>query len=238
MWSINKTVPLINFRTSLQRQCWSIWTVACPAARASGTPRWEYTRWWRSLGQQTVPPGRNKGSVGDPQRAGRTPSGMEATATQLLCERPGCAGSPFSQFAFTLACLEVTRCSQQVTPKSPESDTQHYPWFTTFNSIPVSSSASGETNLWSKMTLWWPKVSWGFPHSSVGKESACNVEDLGSIPGSGRPSGEGNGNPLQYSCLENPMDRGAWWAKVHGAARVGHNLVTKPNQTKVPCTPE
>ena len=70
----------------------------------------------------------------------------------------------------------------------------------------------------------------GFPHSSVGKESACNAEDLGSIPGSGKPSGEGNGNPLQYSCLENPMDRGAWWAKVHGAARVGHDLVTKQNQ--------
>ena len=47
----------------------------------------------------------------------------------------------------------------------------------------------------------------GFPHSSVGKKSACNAGDLGSIPGSGRPPGEGNGNPLQYSCLENPMDR-------------------------------
>ena len=49
----------------------------------------------------------------------------------------------------------------------------------------------------------------GFPHSSVGKEPACNAEDPGSIPGSGRSSGEGNGYPLQYSCLENPMDRGA-----------------------------
>ena len=47
--------------------------------------------------------------------------------------------------------------------------------------------------------------------------SACNVGDLGSIPGSGRSPGEGNGNPLQYSCLENPMDRGAWW--VHGVAK-------------------
>ena len=50
------------------------------------------------------------------------------------------------------------------------------------------------------------------PYSSVGKESACNAGDLGSIPGSGRSSGEGNGNPIQYSCLENPMDRGAWQA--------------------------
>ena len=49
----------------------------------------------------------------------------------------------------------------------------------------------------------------GFPHSSVGKESACNEGDLGSIPGLGRSPGEGSGNPLQYSCPENPMDRGA-----------------------------
>ena len=68
----------------------------------------------------------------------------------------------------------------------------------------------------------------GFPHSSVGKESACNAGDPGSIPGSGRSPGEGNGNPLQYSCLENPMDRGAWQATAHGVTRVGHNLTTKP----------
>ena len=48
---------------------------------------------------------------------------------------------------------------------------------------------------------------------------AYNVGDLGSIPGLGRSSGEGNGNPLQYSCLENPMDRGVWWATVHGVAK-------------------
>ena len=54
----------------------------------------------------------------------------------------------------------------------------------------------------------------GFPGGSVGKESALKAGDLGSIPGSGRSSGEGNGNPLQYSCLENSMDRGAWWATV------------------------
>ena len=49
----------------------------------------------------------------------------------------------------------------------------------------------------------------GFPGSPDGKESACNAGDLGSIPGLGKSPGEGNGNPLQYSCLENPMDRGA-----------------------------
>ena len=68
----------------------------------------------------------------------------------------------------------------------------------------------------------------GFPHSSVAKEYVCNAGDLGSIPGLGRSPGEGNGNPLQYSCLENPMDRGVWWATVHGVARVKHDLVTKP----------
>ena len=56
----------------------------------------------------------------------------------------------------------------------------------------------------------------GLPCSSVGKESDCNAGDVGSIPGLGRSSGEGNGNPFRYSCLENPMDRGAWRATVHG----------------------
>ena len=59
----------------------------------------------------------------------------------------------------------------------------------------------------------------GFPGGSDGKESACNVGDLGSIPGLGRSPGEGNGYALQYSCLENPMDREAWWATVHGVAK-------------------
>ena len=74
---------------------------------------------------------------------------------------------------------------------------------------------------------------WGFLCSSVGKESACNAGDLGSIPGSGRSPGEGNGNPLQYSCLVNPMDRGAWQAAVRGIARVGLNLVTKTQHTPI-----
>ena len=65
-----------------------------------------------------------------------------------------------------------------------------------------------------------------------GKESACQIGDVGLIPVSGRSSGEGNGIPLQYSCLENPEDRGAWWATVHGVLRVRHCLVTKPHHTK------
>ena len=59
----------------------------------------------------------------------------------------------------------------------------------------------------------------GFPGGSEVKESACNAEDPGLIPGLGRSPGEGNGNPLQYPCLENPMEGGAWWAIVHGVAK-------------------
>ena len=60
---------------------------------------------------------------------------------------------------------------------------------------------------------------WGFPGGSDGKEPTCNVGDLGSIPGLGRSPAGGHGNPLQYSCLENPMDRGAWRATVHGVTK-------------------
>ena len=64
--------------------------------------------------------------------------------------------------------------------------------------------------------------------SSVGKSSACNAGDPGLILGLGRSPGEGNDNPVQYSYLENPMDREAWQATVRGIARVGHDLATKP----------
>ena len=64
----------------------------------------------------------------------------------------------------------------------------------------------------------------GFPGGSDGKESACSVGDPGSIPGSGRSPGEGNGNPLQYSCLENPVDGGAWSATAHGVAKIWTRL--------------
>ena len=59
----------------------------------------------------------------------------------------------------------------------------------------------------------------GFPGGSEVKASACNTGDLGSVPGLGRSPGEGNGNPLQYSCLKNPMDGEAWWATIHGVAK-------------------
>ena len=71
----------------------------------------------------------------------------------------------------------------------------------------------------------------GFPGGSDGKESACSVGDLGLIPESGRSPGEGHGNSLQYACLENSMDRGAWWATVWGHKRVGHDLATRQQQS-------
>ena len=71
----------------------------------------------------------------------------------------------------------------------------------------------------------WVKINSGRPRSSVSKESAG---DLGSFPGLGRSPGEGNDYPLQYSCPRNPMDRGAWWATVHGVVRAVHNWVAKP----------
>ena len=80
----------------------------------------------------------------------------------------------------------------------------------------VAGSPLGERPRWT-----WGRVSAkdGFPGALDSKESACNTGDPGLMPGSGRSPGEGNGYPLQYSCLENPMDRGAWWATVHGVAK-------------------
>ena len=93
---------------------------------------------------------------------------------------------------------------------------------------------------------------WGLPWRLSGKESTCQSKrhrDTGSTPGSGRSSGGGNGSPLQYSCLGNPMARGAWRATVLEVTRVGHNLATrqklKPNSSKLasyvapqPCAPQ
>ena len=72
------------------------------------------------------------------------------------------------------------------------------------------------------------KIVPGFLGCSVVKNPSANAGDAGSIPGSGRYPQEGIGNPHQYSCLGNPKDRRTWQATVHGVARVGHNLATKP----------
>ena len=81
------------------------------------------------------------------------------------------------------------------------------------------------------------KNAMGFHRSSVVKESAYNAGDLGSIPRLGRSPGEVQGNPLQFSCLENPMDRGAWRATFHGVPGVGHDLVTKSPPRMLQRTP-
>ena len=72
----------------------------------------------------------------------------------------------------------------------------------------------------------------GFPGCSDGKESACNAGDPGSIPRSGLSPGGGSGNPPQYSCLENPMDGGAWWATVHGVAKSQTRLTNTQKEEK------
>ena len=68
----------------------------------------------------------------------------------------------------------------------------------------------------------------GFPDGSAVKNPSASAEDAGSIPGLGGFPGGGNGNPLRYSCLGNLMDREAWWVIVHGVARLGYDLATKP----------
>ena len=74
-------------------------------------------------------------------------------------------------------------------------------------------------NNMASIQICYPNFTRGFPDGSDSKESACNVGDLRSVPGLGRSPGGGHGNPLQYSCLENPMDKGAWWATVHGVTK-------------------
>lgn len=76
---------------------------------------------------------------------------------------------------------------------------------------------TGKNNITKKQNCIKLYCYWGFPGDSDGKESASNARDPGSIPGLGRCLGEGNGNPLQHSCLGNLMDRGPWWATAMGA---------------------
>ena len=84
-----------------------------------------------------------------------------------------------------------------------------------------ADDAGGLFNFQSRQPNYSPSL--GFPSSSDGKESSCSVGDPGLIPGSGRSPGEGNGNPLQYSCLENSMERGACMLQSMALQRVGHD---------------
>ena len=76
-----------------------------------------------------------------------------------------------------------------------------------------------------------------FPGGSDSKEPTCNARELGSIPGPGRSPGGGPGNPLQYSCLETAMDRGAWWATVRRVTSVRHDRVTERSTAPLVGTP-
>ena len=84
-----------------------------------------------------------------------------------------------------------------------------------------SAAVYGVTNSRTWLSNWTTTTNsnMGFPGDQCGKESSCTVRDASLVPGSRRSPGEGNGNPLQYSCLGNPMDRGAWQATVHGVAK-------------------
>ena len=102
-----------------------------------------------------------------------------------------------------------------------ENSTDRGAWQTTVHGVAKS---------WTRQSNWAHTciiVTIGFPGGSVVKKLPANAGDVGSIPGLGRCPGEVNGNPLQYSCLGNPMDRGAWWATVKGVAKIRLELVTK-----------
>ena len=84
--------------------------------------------------------------------------------------------------------------------------------------IPGTEEPGGLPSMGSQSRTRLKRLSSSSSSSTNGKESACNAGDQSSIPGLGSSSGEGNGNPLQYSCLENPRDRGAWWAAIYGVS--------------------
>jgi len=90
--------------------------------------------------------------------------------------------------------------------QSPAFARVHYSFLETHSSVVFQNTSLAVSSQSPLLVLPHPD----FPGSSDGKDSACNAGDLGLIPGLGRSPGEGNGNPLQYSCLENSMDRGAW----------------------------
>ena len=104
---------------------------------------------------------------------------------------------------------------QIFSPLSTRSSLPHLPHILLFNAIQLSFLLRNSPHIpWAKISIYSD-----FPGGSDGKESGCNARDPGSIPGSERSPGEGHSNSFQYSCLENPMDRGAWQAIVHRVAQ-------------------
>ena len=104
---------------------------------------------------------------------------------------------------------------QIFSPLSTRSSLPHLPHILLFNAIQQLFLLRNSPHIpWAKISIYSD-----FPGGSDGKESGCNARDPGSIPGSERSPGEGHSNSFQYSCLENPMDRGAWQAIVHRVAQ-------------------
>ena len=109
------------------------------------------------------------------------------------------------------------------------SDTLLYPYIQVLLFV-LSSSLSVPVLIWNCPNYHSSVINLSFPGGSVAKNLPANAGDGGSIPGSGRSPGGGNGNPLQYSCMKNPMDRGAWWGIVHGVTKRQTRLSTQPSR--------
>ena len=134
---------------------------------------------------------------------------MKGTWVQsLVQEDPTCHKATKSMPQLLSLCFKTTLHKRSHRNEKPLHHNEEQPW-------PVLSreSPGAATNIQSSQKINLLAV------AQTVKHLAYNAGDLGLIPGSGRSSGEGNGNPLQHSCLENPMDRGAWWATVHGVAK-------------------
>ena len=129
---------------------------------------------------------------------------------QLTPSPPKVQRFPKSSKTFqTLVSLQI------FSPLSTRSSLPHLPHILLFNAVQLSFLLRNSPHIpWAKISIYSDLLG-----GSVGKESACNARNPGSIPGSERSPGEGHSNPLQYSCLEDPMDSGAWQAIVHGVAQ-------------------
>ena len=114
----------------------------------------------------------------------------------------------------------------------------HEPHFLKILKVQAKETVKGSFCFENKITflIYILQIIIDIPGSSDGKELACNAGGWGLIPGLGRSPVERNSNPLQYSCLGNPMDRVAWQATVHGVSRVGHDLATKPSTAQLGVT--
>ena len=114
---------------------------------------------------------------------------------------------------------------------TPGHCTDHRLKHTSSLSVKEASCSSGSFGLRGRLQVWHPSRGLGFPGSSVVKNLPASARDVGLIPGSGRSPEGGQGNPLQYTCLENPMDRGAWRATVYGVAKESDMTETEQHHT-------